>query len=58
MDAKSLIQQSIQSFQTSASNIRQAASQTANVQAKNILTRTASQVEDSIKQMQSIISQI
>ena len=58
MDAKSLVQQSIQSFQTSATNIRQAASQTTNLQAKNILSQTASQVEDSIKQMQSIINQL
>jgi len=58
LDAKSLVQQSIQSFQTSATNIRQAASQTTNLQAKNILSQTASQVEDSIKQMQSIINQL
>ncbi|MGI6514929.1 MAG: hypothetical protein ACOX3D_11340 [Syntrophomonadales bacterium] len=58
MDAKQLVQQSIKSLQTSASNIRQAASRTTNVQAKNILTQTASQAEMSIKQMQQIINQL
>lgn len=58
MDAKQLVQQSIQNLQTSASNIRQAANQTTNVQAKNILTQTASQAESSVKQMQQIINQL
>jgi len=58
MDAKQLVQQSIQSLQTSASNIRQAANQTTNIQAKNILTQTASQAENSIKQIQQIINQL
>lgn len=58
MDAKTLVQKSMQDFQASATSIRQAASQTTNVQAKNILTRTASQAEDSVKQLQSIMNQL
>ncbi|MGI6549372.1 MAG: hypothetical protein ACOX4Q_04915 [Syntrophomonadales bacterium] len=58
MDAKQLVQQSMQSLQTSASNIRQAANQTTNVQAKNILTQTASEAENSVKRMQQIINQL
>lgn len=58
MDAKQLVQQSMQSLQTAASNIRQAANQTTNIQAKNILTQTASQAEGSVKQMQQIINQL
>ncbi len=58
MDAKQLVQQSMQSLQTAASNIRQAANHTTNIQAKNILTQTASQAEGSVKQMQQIINQL
>lgn len=48
MDAKQLIEQSIQNLQTSATRLRQAAGRTDNVQIKNMLTRTASQAEASV----------
>ncbi|NLV17098.1 MAG: hypothetical protein GXY50_07825 [Syntrophomonadaceae bacterium] len=58
MDTKTLVQKSVQNFQASATSIRQAASQTTNVQARNVLTRTASQVEEGVKQIQAIINQL
>lgn len=58
MDAKSLVQQCIQKCQSSASDMRQAASQTMNPQAKSILNDTAMNLENSVKQMQSIINQL
>ncbi|MGE5397155.1 MAG: hypothetical protein ACM3MK_06405 [Chitinophagales bacterium] len=58
MDDRSLIQQVLQKCQTSASDIRQAATQTTNAQAKSVLSSAASSLEGSIRQMQSIISQL
>lgn len=58
MDVKTLIQQSIQKCQTSASDIRQAANQTNNTSAKSVLTDSASTLENTAKQMQSILTQL
>ncbi len=58
MDSKSLVQQCIQKCQTSASDMRQAASLTANPQAKSTLTSAASQLDTCIKQCESIMSQL
>lgn len=58
MDARSIVQQSIQKCQTLASDMRQAASQATNSQAKTILSDTASNLESSVKQMRSIINQL
>lgn len=58
MDAKSIVQQCIQKCQSSASDMRQAASHTTNAQARSVLSDTASQLESSISKIQSIMNQL
>ncbi|MGE5422549.1 MAG: hypothetical protein ACM3QW_04745 [Ignavibacteriales bacterium] len=58
MDSKTLVQQCIQKCQTSASDMRQAASQTTSSQAKNTLTSAATQLDACVKQCESIITQL